>query len=46
MYVNYCVMVVNCFKQALHVHVSVAQEHDNVGIREIKYRVVLTKLNP
>ncbi len=39
-------LVVNCFRQVLHLLVIVAQEHDIVGINKVRNVDVRTNLNP
>ncbi len=39
-------MDVNCFKQALHLSVAVAQEHDIVCVSEVRHMDVRANLNP
>ncbi len=39
-------MAVNCFKQALHLHVAVTQKHNIVGVSEVRNMDAGTNLNP
>ncbi len=41
-----CSVAVNCFKQALHLPVIVAQEQNIIAESEIRYMDVRYKLNP